>query len=80
MRHANANEHTWTIENEKLLEWCEFVAKGEIDYEKYMPLLVIKDRRKPFFCMYEKFSCKLCIIHVLLNRYIKKKDGNEWKI
>ncbi len=39
MRHANAKEHTWSIENEKLKEWwCEFVAKGKIDYRKYINL------------------------------------------
>ena len=40
MRHANVNNHTWTIEDEKLLEWCEIVAKGKIDFEKYINPLV----------------------------------------
>lgn len=41
MRHANAKEHTWSIENKKLKEWwCTFIAKGEIDYKKYINRIV----------------------------------------
>jgi len=36
MRHANKEDHTWTIENEKLLKMCRIVSTGEIDYEKYI--------------------------------------------
>jgi len=36
MRHANVDDHTWTIENDKLLRWCQVVSTGEIDYGKYI--------------------------------------------
>ena len=36
MRHANEEEHTWPIENKKLLKSCKIISKGEIDYEKYI--------------------------------------------
>lgn len=34
MRHANNEDHTWNIENEKLLNMCRIVSTGEIEFEK----------------------------------------------
>jgi cellulose synthase/poly-beta-1,6-N-acetylglucosamine synthase-like glycosyltransferase len=34
MRHANKEDHTWNIDNEKLLKMCKIISTGEIEYEK----------------------------------------------
>jgi glycosyltransferase involved in cell wall biosynthesis len=36
MRHANHEDHTWTIENRRLVKMCKIIARGEIEYEKYI--------------------------------------------
>jgi hypothetical protein len=36
MRHANNEEHTWNIENEKLLNMCRIVSTGEIEFGKFI--------------------------------------------
>ena len=36
MRHANNEEHTWTIENERLLRTCKIVSIGKIDFKRYI--------------------------------------------
>lgn len=36
MRHADIKEHTWTIENRKLLKTLKIISEGEIDYKKYI--------------------------------------------
>lgn len=36
MRHANKEDHTWNIDNEKLLKMCKVISTGEIEYENYI--------------------------------------------
>ena len=36
MRHPNNEEHTWSIENEKLLKMCRIVSTGEIEFERFI--------------------------------------------
>lgn len=36
MRHADVREHTWPIENKKLLNQCKIIAKGITELGKYL--------------------------------------------
>jgi glycosyltransferase involved in cell wall biosynthesis len=36
MRHANTEDHTWTIENRRLIKMCKIIARGIIEYDKYI--------------------------------------------
>lgn len=36
MRHANPEDHTWTIQNDELMKWCKVVFKGDIDYDRFI--------------------------------------------
>ena len=36
VRHSSPSEHTWKIDNKKLLSWCKIVKKNISDYSQYI--------------------------------------------
>jgi len=38
VRHASPNEHTWKIDNKKLLSWCKIVKRNVSDYSQYVDI------------------------------------------